>query len=238
MESKLKIIEIYATRRSGHHALISWIIANITNQTHNFNKHLNSVERFNNLIHINDALFNKQIAKKTFIDNKNTTPIFLLNYEENDISESIVENETTEKVIFIRDFLNVMASKIAAPNMQSMYGGLEDENIIKENIFTWKRLAKHFINTDTHKIKYEDLISNDVYRNDFLLNLTGIEDSYDPLNLKGTNSSFTNNYDPSELNSRYKKVNFSENFKKICSEDEELINIIDKLNYTDIKNIL
>jgi len=238
MDSKLKIIEIYATRRSGHHAFISWLITNITNQTHDFNKHLNSVEKFNNLIHINDALFNKQIAKKTFIDNKNMTPIFLLNYEENDISESIVENEKTEKVIFIRDFLNVMASKIAAPNMQGMYGGLEDENTIKENIFTWKRLAKQFINTDLYKIKYEDLISDNDYRNNFLLNLVGIEDSYDPLNLKGTNSSFTNNYDPSELNNRYKKVNFSENFKRISVEDKELNFLINELNYTNIKNIL
>jgi len=234
----MEIIEIYATRRSGHHAFISWIITNITNQTHDFNKHLNSVEKFNNLIHINDALFNKEIAKKTFTDNKNTTPTFLLNYEENDISESIVENEKTKKVIFVRDFLNVMASKIAAPNMQSMYGRLEDENTIKENIFTWKRLAKHFISTDLHKIKYEDLISDSDYRNNFLLNLIGVDDNYDPLNLKGTNSSFINNYDPSELNNRYKKVNFSEKFKRICVEDEELNFLINELNYTNIKNIL
>ena len=49
----MEIIEIYATRRSGHHAFISWIITNITNQIHDFNKHLNSVEKFNDLIHIN-----------------------------------------------------------------------------------------------------------------------------------------------------------------------------------------
>lgn len=228
----MKFIEIYATRRSGHHAFISWLIANITGKTHNFNLHLNPVEEFENLVHINDALFNKRVVGEYLTNNKNKIPLFILNYEENDIIESIANDTKTIKVVFVRDFLNVMASKIASPNMKGIYKGLKDETIIKENIFNWKKLAKHYLESDLLKIKYEDFITNGDIRGEFLFNLLKLKDEYNPLNLKGTNSSFVNQYDPSKLNSRYKNVKFPDIFKDIVKHDSELNELIYKMGYT------
>jgi len=54
----MKIIEVFANRRSGHHFFMSWLISNITGEKDTKIKELNKITWINDKVcHYNDATY-------------------------------------------------------------------------------------------------------------------------------------------------------------------------------------
>lgn len=240
----MEIIEVFANRRSGHHLFLSWLISNITNQKDDKTNKLNKITWLNdNVCHYNDisyhAVFNKEIVNNEVKEIINKNPkYFFINYEEvnilNDINDenSIIYNYKPTKIVFIRDFLNVMASKWAVSNtkMKEFYSGFQSDESILRNITHWKRSAKNYLSGDYIGFTYENLINDIEQRENFLRNNFGKKEIYSISELNGTNSSFNSK----NFNERYKEVEFSERFRELVLEDKELNYLLDEMKYNKL----
>lgn len=237
----MKIIEIFANRRSGHHLFLSWLISNITDQKDEKTNKLNKITWLNkDVCHYNDityhAFFNKKKVDeevREIIDKK--PKYFFINYEELNIvnqvnnEKSVIFEYEPTKIVFVRDFLNVMASKwaVSKTDMRNVYYGFENDKHILENIESWKKSVKNYLSGKYVRFTYEELITDKEKRQKFLSINFDVEEKFTISELNGTNSSFkTNNF-----NNRYKEVNFSDRFKELYNKDEELKFLINEMGY-------
>lgn len=242
----MKIIEVFANKRSGHHFFMSWLVSNLSGKKDTKIKDLNKITWINNEIcHYNDATYHaffneeKVLSEiEEIIDKK--PKYFIINYEESGLlnklnSEGTVINKNnTVKVVFLRDFLNTMASKwaVSETDLREFYFGFENIEHIKENIDYWKMMTKSYLNENTIGLTYEELLSSTESREKFLNNF-GVIETIKPDEIQGTKSSFTTK----NFNERFKEIKFNNLFKKIIKEDEELNLLIEELNYNRIKKI-
>lgn len=243
----MKVIEVFANRRSGHHFFMSWLVSNLTGEKDNKIKDLKKITWVgDDLCHYNDAtyhaFFDLKKVKNELNDIILKKPKFLIiNYEEGRLfnrinsSDSLLTKINTTKVVFLRDFLNTMASKWKSSNtvMYEHYYGFKNKGVIIENVEYWKMMAENYMYNKSTSLTYEDMLSNKTNRINLLSNF-GVEETIKPSELQGTLSSFkTNNF-----NERYKEVDFSDTFKEVVSDDHRLNSLISRLDYNPISNIL
>lgn len=243
----MKIIEIFANRRSGHHFFMSWLVSNLSGFKDNKIKELNKITWINDEIcHYNDAsyhaFFNKEQVLSEIDDIIQKKPkYFIINYEDsnkvnriNGEGTSISKNNPI-KVVFLRDFLNTMASKwaVSETDLKEFYFGFKNQEHIIENIDYWKRMANYYLNDETIGLTYEELLSDQKRRKEFLKKFE-IEETIKPNQLQGTKSSFSSN----NFNERFREVEFNELFKETIRQDNELNNLIEILNYNKTNKIL
>lgn len=243
----MKIIEVFANRRSGHHFFMSWLVSNITGEKDTKIKELNKITWINDKVcHYNDAtyhaFFDEKKVKRELKEIIEKKPEYLIiNYEESDIynklncKDTLIHDNNPIKVVFIRDFLNTMASKwaVSETDLKEFYFGFKNKEQIIENIGYWKRIAKNYMSENTIEFSYEDLLDNKSEKEKFL-NKLGLLETIKTQDLNGTKSSFKT----SNFNERFREVNFSEEFKNICKNDNELNSLIMMLNYNLIEKIL
>jgi len=243
----MTVIEVFANRRSGHHFFMSWLVSNITGEKDTKIKELNKITWINDKVcHYNDAtyhaFFNEQKVKDELKEIIEKKPDYLIiNYEESDIYNKLNKEGTLlyqynpTKIIFIRDFLNTMASKwaVSETDLREFYFGFRNKEQIIENINYWKKMANNFLKENTIGFSYEDLLDNQSEKENFL-NKLGIKEVIKTQDINGTKSSFKTK----DFNQRFKEINFSEEFKEICKNDNELNNLLIKLNNNFIENIL
>jgi len=238
----MKIIEIFANRRSGHHFFMSWIISNISGKKDNKIKNLERITWINDEIcHYNDAtyhaFFNEKKVFSEIEDIINKKPkYFFINYEDsggvynrlNKEGTLIYENNPL-KIIFVRDFLNTFASKwkVSETDLKNLYYGFNSNRKIIQNVESWKTIANDYLNEKYVGFKYENLLYDNNEKTDFLKNNFNVDETFKSNELKGTKSSFNT----LNFNDRYKEVNFSDNFKKIIYSDSELNYLIGALGY-------
>jgi len=237
----MKIIEIFANRRSGHHFFMSWLISNISGIKDNKIKNLNKITWITeDICHYNDAtyhaFFNKKQVEKEIQEIIDKKPKYLfINYEESDVynqlnnKEGILNKYDTTKIIYLRDFFNTMASKWAVSNtdLKEFYFGFENKEQIIENIDTWKMMSKNFLNDKFIGFKYEYLLSDNLEREMFLQQTFNVKEKFKPTDFDGTKSSFkTKNY-----NKRYDEVDFSNTFKDLVISDTMLYYLIGATKY-------
>ena len=226
---------------------MSWLVSNLTGQIDNKIKDLEKITWINEeLCHYNDAtyhaFFDEGKVKEEINDIISKKPkFFIINYEEGAIhnrvnmSDSMLSKFETTKVVFLRDFLNTISSKwaVSKTDMKEFYFGFENREQIIENINYWKMMAESFILNKDTSITYEDILSNEDKRVNFLKNF-GIKETIKPSELQGTKSSFKSN----NFNERYKEVKFNEVFKNEIRNDDRLNRLIDLLNYNSVENII
>ena len=242
----MKIIEIFANRRSGHHFFMSWLISNISGIKDNKIKNLNKITWITDKIcHYNDAtyhaFFDEEKVKREINEIIQKKPDYLIiNYEESALLNKLnkegtdIYNNNPQKVVFIRDFLNTMASKwaVSETDLKEFYFGFKNKKQIIENIESWKTMAKSYLEETTIGLTYEELLTDVNCRMNFLKNF-GIDEIIKPNEIQGTKSSFkTNNF-----NDRYKEIDFSDDFKHIVNSDSELNYLIGRLKY-EYKNLI
>ena len=237
----MKIIEVFANRRSGHHFFMSWLVSNIIGEKDTKIKELNKITWINDKVcHYNDAtyhtFFDEKKVKRELKEIIEKKPEYLIiNYEESDIYNklnregTLIYDNNPIKVVFIRDFLNTMASKwaVSETDLKEFYFGFKNKEQIIENIDYWKRIAKNYMNENTIEFSYEDLLDNKSEKEKFL-NKLGLFETIKTEDLNGTKSSFKT----SNFNERFREVNFNEEFKNICKNDNELHYLIRALGYT------
>lgn len=243
----MKIIEVFANRRSGHHFFMSWLVSNLSGFKDTKIKELNRITWINDEIcHYNDAtyhaFFNEEKVKNEIKEIINKNPKYLIiNYEESGLYNKLNKEGAflyeydTVKLVFIRDFLNTFASKwaVSETDLKEFYFGFKNKEQILENITSWKTIADSYISDISIGIKYEEVLQDEEKRKEILGHFK-VDEKIKPNELQGTKSSFSTN----NFNERYKEVNFSDLFKTIIKDDINLQNLINKLEYNKIDNIL
>jgi hypothetical protein len=243
----MDIIEIFANRRSGHHFFLSWFISNIIGEKDTKTKDLNKITWINpKSVHINDASYHAFFdfdgtIKEIGIQALKSPDYMFINYEDAgilpNVSKYFSEHKIkTTQIVFIRDFLNTMASKwkVSRGDMEQWYFGFEREDIIKDNIQDWKDIAKAYLGGNYLNISYEEMITNPKAKVQFLKENFNKPEIFPSNEIQGTKSSFNS----SNFNERYKEINWNPLFKNIVSSDSELKYLIKEMNYNPIENIL
>lgn len=234
----IKFIEVYGLRRSGNHAILSWLINNFNTEA------VSSVEPtpliapvpelgfiaqyLGNVIHINDVgdawALTQGNYLKGLIDAYVSIGIktIILSYEDRPYTNSFFNMgysflKESKKIIITRDIKNIIASRLK--NSKNI--GLA---INRKLIDTWIENE----NSDNLKIRYESWLTSKEYRDSIALKLnTNNKDIIDLVSTAAGGSSFkdqsTGKIDKDKLLNRYKLVEFSR-------EIEDLLNLPELVN--------
>jgi tetratricopeptide (TPR) repeat protein len=224
-----KTYMFYATKRSGHHAVINWFAKQSPG----------SVVHYNNLVI--DSFIKGHIEPHppgTHMVNrysKETPNVFLYNWEDiktdqhaNIIKSPLCEGEIIGPIIIIRDFYNMIASSMA--NMGVRINSNPDLNVVKE---IWKQHAQACINGQDF-INYNKWFRDKDYRN-FISQKYGISNSDDGLDeilpYAGGSS-----FDKMKYDGQARKMKVEERYKEYLDNKEFLSLIDDEINELN-KNI-
>lgn len=208
----MKRLAIYGLRRSGNHAVIEWILKNLSgcNERHVIKEsmifsgnscHLNAINQYRNeaLLRI-DHLF----ATSSF---KN----LIISYEDRPSNSATEFSLGYTKVVIIRDIYNVIASRYKKLIDTKSQPGWQQLMKIDESIFTiWKQHAAA-AKQGTTMIRFEDWIEGKEARNAISKSL-GLEnlDHTNTMSHHGGGSSFNpHHWTPpsgSDLNNRWRQV--------------------------------
>ncbi len=238
----MNLIETIALRRSGHHAVMSWYIKNLIGDC-NYDYKL-TIQRNTKSVIWNDGGYNEDeinLIRGLKFKPKN----IFINYEDKNSNFSFFENDLiykgplrfdrfddieirhSKRIIIIRDFYNNLCSRITQNKKQEFKMGVDIRFI---NL--WKNHAKNIINNETHYIKYEDWLTNEDKRVEFLKNTFNIKEIFKKEHAKGTHSSYDGKNSVSDYLNRFDPNIIPEETKKLIREDNELHYLIGVLGYT------
>jgi hypothetical protein len=237
----MNLIEILATKRSGHHAMLNWIIRNMTNNQIDYWYKLTFIDN-SGVWHWNDTTKSIELGEKLFKEatqNQNYPKTLITNYEDTNIDYCHFNNEKKyigkyskysfenidinpiARILFIRNFYDILISR---------YYGIKN-NIILDSYYDnrfiqiWKNHAKYAINYPKKTLKFEDWKYNDNVRGDFLFNNFNIEERYKNNDIIGTVTSCKKE-DIRDLSI------IPDDVKKLIRGDNELHYLIGALGYT------
>jgi hypothetical protein len=243
----MRVYEINGLARSGHHAMINWVIKNLCGSESSMDYKLTIMP--NNLVYVNEANLNTEITLSYISEHTNFAKILMLSYENANINFSILnDNERyisplslnnpslpkyvdNKRIVFVRDFYNNLASRIESnkkSEKKSLDGNVFQWDVRKNFISLWKSYAKYIIDNKCVHLKYEDWLQSKEMRNIFMINLIGQGEHFDN-KVRGTNSSFSGNTDVLD---RISQVEVPEDIKVMVNSDEELKYYIESLGYT------
>lgn len=241
----MRIYEISGLARSGHHAMINWIIKNLAGAESTMDYKLTAMD---NLIYINEANFEIDLTLSYIKNLSSVAKVLMLSYENDSVHYSVLNNGRmylsplslnnpdlpkyvdNRRVVFIRDFYNNLASRVESNNnsrKMSTDSVPFQWEVNKHFVELWKSYAKHIIEKKCIHLKYEDwLLSKDI-RNEFMLKLVGQGEYFDN-QVRGTSSSFGQN---GNVFDRISQVEVPEEIKEINNTDQELKYYIEELGY-------
>lgn len=237
----MNLFETIALRRSGHHAVMSWYVKNligICDYTYSV-----TVQRDTKSVILNDAGYTEEeinLIRGLKIKPKN----IFINYEDKNANFTFFEKnliykgpyrldrfedisvENSKRVIIIRDFFNVLCSRITQNKKQ------EFQMVTKKGfIDLWKTHAKSILNDEVHYIKYEDWLTCGECRKKFLQDVFGIKERVKKEQAKGTHSSYDTKSTEYNYLNRFDPSIIPDDVKKLIREDNELHYLIGALGY-------
>jgi hypothetical protein len=244
----IKFIEFYGLRRSGNHAILAWLLKNLSSiESELENLIAPSPEigfiskRCGDAYHLNDVGAGWSVRNPKYlaglIDGYVSVgaKTIILSYEDYGPSASLFNKypdefyflKRSKKITLIRDIVNVLASRYKASTSQ--IGKKVTFTINDSKIGSWVECAT----TTELKIKYEDWLVSKEYR-DFIcecLNITN-RDLTDHVSSAGGGSSFsgTEKVNKDRLLNRSKEVDLPEEWKIHLSK-AEVINARNALGY-------
>ena len=246
----MKIFEIFGLSRSGHHAMVNWLIKNMISIESEMMWKLEFMQ--DGLVYINEGNLDTDMTLKYIKEHKENMRALVLSYENCDLNYSILNNKQTYtsplsinlehvknfnqnyRIIFIRDFYDNLASRIKS-NEKSLSkdrdGNFMAWDIGKDFIESWKDSARYIIENKCLWLKFEDWLTDKKIRDQFMSKIIGHGELYDN-KVKGTISSFGDK----NVIDRYSQIEIPDDIKKLIKEDSELHYLIGKLNYNYKKN--
>ena len=249
----MKIFEVLALSRSGHHSIKNWIIRNHVGFQIGWDYKL-TVADGTNFYHLGEANHDIDLGLKYLEDRKDTIDCLLCCYEDAPWDYTIFNTDRVfqgsyrlelkdslkidhqGRMVFIRDFYNNLSSRIRSNEKNLFTKWNEDKSHLfdvgERYIERWKDLARSCVENKISYLKFEDWLSNQEVREKFLFDNFGIRDQYKINNIRGSQSSFgtTNN-----VEKRFEELNISDETKDLISKDSELHYLIGRLNYNHIK---
>lgn len=242
----MRIYEVLGLSRSGHHAMINWLIKNLCGYESDMKWKLSLMP--NDLIYINEGNLDVEMTLKYVRDHKDTAKAIIFSYENSDVNFSVLNNDKkyvsplslnyqflpkyvdSKRIVFIRDFYNNLASRIESNNKQMTKfrgGNVFQWDVRKNYIESWKTFAKHILDKKADYLKYEDWMTSKEIRSEFMKKITGYGEQFDN-KVRGTDSSF--GHDKLVLN-RIDQVEVADDIKVLVNSDLELEDLIVKLGY-------
>lgn len=245
----MKLIESVGLSRSGHHAVLNWILHNLVGFQIEW-KYKMTLLNNTNVFLLDEANHDIPLSFKFIEEFLPKIGSLIVSYEDTSWDYTIFREDNAyqgplslkfkneidinyvNRFFVIRDFYDNLVSRIMAnqKNMGKEYG-TETPFYFKTNqiyIERWKNLARACVENKVPFIKFEDWQDSVDERNQFL-NLTfGINELKRPDMVIGTESSFGSDkkshrfYDLSPLN---------DEIKNYITKDNELHYLIGKLNY-------
>jgi len=246
---RMNIHEFIALSRSGHHAMMNWVIQNLVGFQNEWKYKITSLSD-TKTIYINEGNFDTDFTFKYLNENKNDIKNILIGYEDVDSRYTIFNDpkkyfgrfskiylseygaNITKRIIFIRDFYNNLSSRIRANNNKGMFVKVSGEahifDVGHEFIKNWKSLAKSIVYNGSPYLKFEDWLQSRDIRNNFIQENFNTIDLFGIENINGTSSSFgeSKNY-----NKRFDPDLIPEEIKEIVRKDNELHYLIGRLGY-------
>lgn len=241
----MKIFEVFGLSRSGHHAMINWLIKNLCGKECGMNWKLNIMD--DGLFYINEGNLDEELTLKYIEEQKDNIRVLIISYENCNTDYSIlndkkkyngplsINNENVKqfsnnyRIIFLRDFYNNLASRIKSNEKhlsKTREGNPQPWNVKDGYINKWKESAKNFNSNNFISLKFEDWLENKNIRDNFMRNIIQTGEIYDN-RVKGTQSSFGDN----NVSERINMVKIPEETKELIRKDNELHYLIGALGY-------
>lgn len=242
----MEVIEVFGLSRSGHHAVINWIIKNLCGVESEMKWKLDLLNG-RGVIYINEANLDNEVTFKYIEEHKNEIKYLVLSYENTNTDFTILNSKNifysptcidiplfenvkkVHRIVVIRDFYNNLASRIVANEKNKVKlrdGTIFQWEIDEKFINKWKEHARAYISLKNRHIKFETWLNNKKKRKKFLFKNFQIDELYDN-NVGGTHSSFTD----SDYMNRFDGLKISDEIKKIILEDSELHYLMGKIGY-------
>lgn len=244
--NKIELFEVIGLGRSGHHALMNWILNNLVGFQVEWKYKFTRLADTNFFV-LDEGSHNVDLSFTYLKQNLDKISSLMVGYEECDWDFCLFSKfhkfvgpnsvfpvldrgfDYKRRIVIIRDFFNILASRI------------KKNEELKNNVFNvehgfiemWKNHARACVQNKVDFIKFEDWTSNDKIRSEFLENKLNVKEIFSSEKIKGTNSSFGS---INNLHNRYNQVEIPDDIKKIINKDNELFYLIGALGY-DFKKI-
>jgi hypothetical protein len=244
----MKLIEVTALCRSGHHAVLNWIIRNMCGQQCTWAHKMNLMD--NGLRILSEANHDIHLSYQFIEEQLKYTNLLIAGYEDTPWNYTIFSDsfiykgpssletaisygfKSHQKIVVVRDFYSNLSSRIKSnENKKFKKWNDKEEHLFdvgNEYVNRWKNLARSCVNEKVSFIKFEDWITNESVRKTFLMDNFQIKDIYGTSEIIGTNSSFG---DKEKVKDRMGEVEIPEDIKEIIRKDNELHYLIGALGY-------
>jgi hypothetical protein len=245
----MKIYELIGCCRSGHHAILNWLIINQIGFQCEWKFKMNAMGT-TGFFFLNESNHDIPLSHKFIKDSKEKINILFMGYEDTPSDYTILnENkiyrgpnsldyrkeydiEYKGRMIFIRDFYNNLSSRLKANESvvgtEFKSGNQFILDVAEQFIYRWKSQARHCVENKCSFLKFEDWLNNKDVRDEFLFDNFGLKDLYGIKNIKGTQSSFGTIHN---VTNRVDSIDIPENTKDLIRKDTELHYLIGALGY-------
>jgi hypothetical protein len=245
----MKIYEILGMSRSGHHTVVNWVIKNTMGIQCDWNYKLTQLGS-NGLFFLNEANHDiplsfeylrekKGIIKKLYLNYEDTPGDYTLFNNENEFRgplsisiDGFTDTEFSGRVIVLRDFYNLLVSRIKLNENKKSGNWVGDRDFILEVgekfIFRWKSQVRACLYNNIPYLKFEDWLNNNKVREKFLYENFGLRDIYGIKNIRGTTSSFGSH---DNVNNRFEQYQLPEDLKELIKKDTELHFLMGAIGY-------
>lgn len=242
----MKIIEVFGLSRSGHHAIINWILKNLCGFESEMKWKLDLLNGMG-VVYINEANLDIEMTFKYIQDHYKNTKYLVLSYENCEQNYTILNEkklydsptcvylpvevniEQVYRITVLRDFYNNLASRLKVNKENKVKyrdGTIFQWDVEEKFISLWKSYARNSLNGTNNFIKFEDWYLDNEIRKKFLKETLGINQLYDN-KVKGTHSSFGDD----KYLDRFDVKEVPNKTKKLIEEDSELHYLIGALRY-------
>lgn len=221
----MQFIELYGQRRSGHHAIVSWLIKNFE-----YHLGLDKVYYINdvtNSIFASGENLNKQLVYQNW---KSAPEVIILSYEDVPTYISRLENRIERtKIVVVRDIVNTAASRY----QRAITAGTMNRDdchmkMTQDFVDTWIEHANH-----PNIFKYEDFLFSKEKRDELSMKFnTPNRDITEVVNDYGNGSSFVGIGQDDKTNylKRHEMVELPEEVKALLNQ-YKVLEIRKLLNY-------
>ena len=240
------LIEVNAIRRSGHHAFINWIISNLNEIKYEENLCQGKTNRIDGkykILWVNEGEQSIQDNINIINNHYSEIDVAIISYEvltsEIDLNPNytILNKKLRKKwditehihVPFVRDYYNNIAS------LMKLYSYIEIEGDDAYNIMYHPMYTAQLKNVldGVRGVIYDKWISNKEYANITCIKLLGKSNMFNPLEIGGTPSSYSNNKEIKidSLLNRYKTAKFPKWMIDKVNQDKILIKLLKRAGF-------